>query len=298
MFSPDGLFTFICPTELVGLNDKHGDFADRDCGGSAASTDTVHSHFGWVKADARLWQPQSTRSSPTSRKSIRADYGRASRKRRASRCVAHLPHRSERRAPLVVRERQLGGPQHRGDHPRSRCAADRRSACNWKKGEADAVVARRGGLCKTSLDLPDRCPGIECTIRRGPDVPSLRDGLFAAGGYWVMKFSRRADENAAALPERFSVQVCADGTANPPNRTRWRSPRPGARWRQRHFARGDRLLIRLASGGHRTVSPQRARHWLTAAKVAGKTDEDIEARGSRARVQPTTLLQVSVRCVR
>ncbi len=47
-------FTFICPTELVGLNDKHGDFADRDCVVLAASTDTVHSHLGWVKADARL----------------------------------------------------------------------------------------------------------------------------------------------------------------------------------------------------------------------------------------------------
>ena len=33
-------FTFICPTELVGLNDKHGDFADRDCVVIAASTDT------------------------------------------------------------------------------------------------------------------------------------------------------------------------------------------------------------------------------------------------------------------
>ena len=47
-------FTFVCPTELVGLNDKHGDFADRDCVVLAASTDTVHSHLGWVKADERL----------------------------------------------------------------------------------------------------------------------------------------------------------------------------------------------------------------------------------------------------
>ena len=47
-------FTFVCPTELVGLNDKHGDFADRDCIVLGASTDTVHSHLGWVKADERL----------------------------------------------------------------------------------------------------------------------------------------------------------------------------------------------------------------------------------------------------
>ena len=47
-------FTFVCPTELVGLNDKHGDFQDRDCVVLGASTDTVYSHLGWVNADARL----------------------------------------------------------------------------------------------------------------------------------------------------------------------------------------------------------------------------------------------------
>lgn len=47
-------FTLVCPTELVGLNDKHGDFADRGCVVIAASTDTVFSHLGWVKADERL----------------------------------------------------------------------------------------------------------------------------------------------------------------------------------------------------------------------------------------------------
>lgn len=47
-------FTFVCPTELVGLNDKHGDFADREAVVLAASTDSVYSHLGWVKADERL----------------------------------------------------------------------------------------------------------------------------------------------------------------------------------------------------------------------------------------------------
>lgn len=47
-------FTFVCPTELVGLNDRHGDFADRDCVVLGASTDTVFSHLGWVNADQRL----------------------------------------------------------------------------------------------------------------------------------------------------------------------------------------------------------------------------------------------------
>lgn len=47
-------FTFVCPTELVGLNDKHGEFADREAVVLTASTDSVHSHLGWVKADERL----------------------------------------------------------------------------------------------------------------------------------------------------------------------------------------------------------------------------------------------------
>jgi alkyl hydroperoxide reductase subunit AhpC len=47
-------FTFVCPTELVGLNDHHGEFADRKCVVVAASTDTVYSHLGWVTAEERL----------------------------------------------------------------------------------------------------------------------------------------------------------------------------------------------------------------------------------------------------
>lgn len=47
-------FTFVCPTELVGLNDHHDDFADRDAVVLAGSTDTTYSHLGWVKADERL----------------------------------------------------------------------------------------------------------------------------------------------------------------------------------------------------------------------------------------------------
>lgn len=67
-------FTFICPTELVGLNDKHGDFADRDCVVLAASTDTVHSHLGWVKADARLGNLKYPVLADVT-KSISRDYG-------------------------------------------------------------------------------------------------------------------------------------------------------------------------------------------------------------------------------
>jgi len=47
-------FTFVCPTELVSLNEHVSDFQQKNAIVLAASTDTVHSHLGWVKADARL----------------------------------------------------------------------------------------------------------------------------------------------------------------------------------------------------------------------------------------------------
>lgn len=47
-------FTFVCPTEIVGFNDLLEDFADRNAVVLGASTDTVDSHLGWIKSDARL----------------------------------------------------------------------------------------------------------------------------------------------------------------------------------------------------------------------------------------------------
>jgi peroxiredoxin (alkyl hydroperoxide reductase subunit C) len=47
-------FTFVCPTELVALNDHLADFAARGCEVLACSTDSVYCHLGWVKSDARL----------------------------------------------------------------------------------------------------------------------------------------------------------------------------------------------------------------------------------------------------
>ncbi len=47
-------FTFVCPTELVGLNDHYDDFVSRRCQVLACSTDSVYSHLGWVRADERL----------------------------------------------------------------------------------------------------------------------------------------------------------------------------------------------------------------------------------------------------
>jgi peroxiredoxin (alkyl hydroperoxide reductase subunit C) len=47
-------FTFVCPTELVGLSDKLAEFKERQCAVIAASTDTVYSHLGWVNAEPQL----------------------------------------------------------------------------------------------------------------------------------------------------------------------------------------------------------------------------------------------------
>jgi len=47
-------FTFVCPTELVALNEHHDDFASRSCQVLACSTDSVYCHLGWVKSDERL----------------------------------------------------------------------------------------------------------------------------------------------------------------------------------------------------------------------------------------------------
>jgi lipoyl-dependent peroxiredoxin subunit C len=47
-------FTFVCPTELVGLNDQYVEFVGRNCQVLCASTDTVYSHLGWVQADKQL----------------------------------------------------------------------------------------------------------------------------------------------------------------------------------------------------------------------------------------------------
>lgn len=47
-------FTFVCPTELVEFNEALDDFEDRDAVVLGGSTDTAHTHLGWVKADERL----------------------------------------------------------------------------------------------------------------------------------------------------------------------------------------------------------------------------------------------------
>src|SRR3546814_11411393 len=48
------LFTFICPTEIIGYGDLKSDFADRDAVLIGASTDTDFVHFAWRKSDERL----------------------------------------------------------------------------------------------------------------------------------------------------------------------------------------------------------------------------------------------------
>jgi alkyl hydroperoxide reductase subunit AhpC len=40
-------FTFVCPTEIKGFNDKIGDFRDRDTILLGGSTDTAYVHLAW-----------------------------------------------------------------------------------------------------------------------------------------------------------------------------------------------------------------------------------------------------------
>jgi lipoyl-dependent peroxiredoxin subunit C len=40
-------FTFVCPTEIKGFNDKYADFRDRDTVLLGASTDTAFVHLAW-----------------------------------------------------------------------------------------------------------------------------------------------------------------------------------------------------------------------------------------------------------
>jgi lipoyl-dependent peroxiredoxin subunit C len=40
-------FTFVCPTEIKGFNDKVGDLFDRDSVLLGGSTDTAHVHLAW-----------------------------------------------------------------------------------------------------------------------------------------------------------------------------------------------------------------------------------------------------------
>ena len=47
-------FTFVCPTELVALNERHAAFVERSVQVLACSVDSVYSHLGWVTAEPSL----------------------------------------------------------------------------------------------------------------------------------------------------------------------------------------------------------------------------------------------------
>lgn len=42
-------FSFVCPTELLALNARLGDFQERDCEVICVSVDSVYSHLAWKK---------------------------------------------------------------------------------------------------------------------------------------------------------------------------------------------------------------------------------------------------------
>lgn len=43
-------FTFVCPTEIVAFDSRFDDFQDRDAVLLGASTDTTHTHLGWMRS--------------------------------------------------------------------------------------------------------------------------------------------------------------------------------------------------------------------------------------------------------
>ena len=47
-------FTFVCPTELVDLQKRYDDFKKLNAEIVSVSTDTVHTHKGWVEAEQIL----------------------------------------------------------------------------------------------------------------------------------------------------------------------------------------------------------------------------------------------------
>lgn len=46
-------FTFVCPTEIIALSERHGEFGDLDAEVIGVSTDTIHTHLAWINTDRR-----------------------------------------------------------------------------------------------------------------------------------------------------------------------------------------------------------------------------------------------------
>lgn len=46
-------FTFVCPTEITSLSDRYEEFEDLDAKVIGVSTDTIHTHLAWIKADRK-----------------------------------------------------------------------------------------------------------------------------------------------------------------------------------------------------------------------------------------------------
>ena len=169
-------FTFICPTELVGLNDKHGDFADRDCVVLAASTDTVHSHLGWVKADARLGNLKYPVLADVT-KSISRDYGVLIENEGIALRGTFLIDPNGVLRWACVNDGSAGRSIDEMIRVLDALQTDKLLPLQLEEGRSDAVVARFKGRPVQNAGpptWPDRCPGIEMTIAQG--LP--RDSMF------------------------------------------------------------------------------------------------------------------------
>lgn len=46
-------FTFVCPTEIIAISERHDEFEDLDAEVIGASTDTIHTHLAWINTDVK-----------------------------------------------------------------------------------------------------------------------------------------------------------------------------------------------------------------------------------------------------
>lgn len=57
LFFYPGDFTFVCPTEVTGFNEKYDDFAELDAQVLGVSVDSVYAHRAWLKELGELKYP-------------------------------------------------------------------------------------------------------------------------------------------------------------------------------------------------------------------------------------------------
>lgn len=128
-------FTFVCPTELVALNDHHADFADRDTVVLGCSTDTVYSHLGWVKADERLSQLKYPLLADVTKKVAR-DYGVLIEEKGISLRGSFVIDPNGVLRAAIINDLNVGRNVEEILRVIDALQTDKLCPCNWKEGQA------------------------------------------------------------------------------------------------------------------------------------------------------------------